>query len=66
MPLTLADVKHLETEMVRRIENNMREPTDPDYDEGGPEPVMTSLGYVDLWIDGEVVQNGQVIFTLEP
>lgn len=37
---------------------------DPE-DEGGPEDVMTSLGYVQLWRDGDVVQHGTVIYKLE-
>ena len=37
---------------------------DPE-DEGGPEDVMTNLGYVELWRDGDVVQYGTVIFKLK-
>jgi hypothetical protein len=37
---------------------------DPE-DEGGPEDVMTNLGYVQLWRDGEIVFGGLVIFKLE-
>lgn len=63
--LSRADVAHLTGELRRRLEDNMRESDDPDYDEGGPEPVMTSLGYVDLWMDGEVIRDGLVIYTLD-
>ena len=45
---------HLLECLERRKEDNARQEDDPEYDEGGPEDVMTSLGYVSLWIDGEV------------
>ena len=35
-----------------------------EHDEGGPEVVTTSIGYVELWLDGEVVANGRVIYKL--
>jgi hypothetical protein len=38
---------------------------DDEEDDGGPEDVMTSLGYVELWRDGDVVQHGTVIYKLE-
>lgn len=62
--LTAEDIAHLETEVARRREDNMRDPSDPEYDEGGPEPVMTSLGYVDIWVDGDVICNGTTIYTV--
>jgi hypothetical protein len=37
---------------------------DPE-DEGGPEDVMTNLGYVQLWRDGEIVFGGLVIYKLK-
>jgi hypothetical protein len=40
------------------------EAMDPDsYD--GPEVVMTSIGLVDLWLDGEITGYGRIIYTLE-
>lgn len=62
--LSRADVAHLTGELRRRLEDNMRDTGDEEYDEGGSEPVMTSLGYVDLWMDGEVVSDGLVIHVL--
>lgn len=46
MKLTKSDIEHLREEL-----NAMR--SDDDLADG-PEPVMTSIGYVDLWSDGEV------------
>ena len=63
--LTAEDIAHLEAEVARRREDNMRDPSDPEYDKGGPEPVMTSLGYVDIWVDGDVICNGTTIHTIE-
>ena len=34
-----------------------------EYD--GPETVMLSTGYADVWLDGEVTQHGVVIVTLD-
>lgn len=34
-------------------------------DDDGPEVVMTSLGYVELWIDGDVCAYGEVIWNVE-
>jgi hypothetical protein len=51
--LTEDDIAHLTEECERR--NGDAE------DEGGPEPVMTSIGYVDLWKDGDVITNGVTI-----
>lgn len=34
-------------------------------DDGGPEPIMTSRGYADVWIDGEVTIHGSVWFRLD-
>jgi hypothetical protein len=31
----------------------------------GPEVVMTSLGYVELWIDGDVCAYGEVIWNVQ-
>lgn len=36
-----------------------------DYDNDGPEVVVTSLGYVELWIDGDVCAYGEVIWNVE-
>jgi hypothetical protein len=36
---------------------------DPDTD--GPEVVMTSLGYAEVWPDGDIVFNGRVLTTVE-
>lgn len=33
--------------------------------EGGSYDVMTSIGYVGLWNDGEVTWNGMVIYQLD-
>jgi len=30
----------------------------------GPEDVMTSIGYVELWLDGDVVSRGNLILNL--
>jgi hypothetical protein len=30
----------------------------------GPEDVMTSVGYVELWLDGDVVSHGNLILNL--
>ena len=60
--LTAADLDTLSLALVRRRHDHEdREPSDPDYDEGGPEPVMTSIGYVDLWLDGQVTNRGREI-----
>lgn len=55
--LSRADVACLTGELRRRLED--------EEDDGGPECVMTSLGYVDLWRDGEVIRDGLVIHTLD-
>ena len=64
--LTAADLDTLSLALVRRRHDHEdREPSDPDYDEGGPEPVMTSIGYVDLWLDGDVIAYGATIANLD-
>jgi hypothetical protein len=55
--LTGADIVRLGECLASRLED--------DEDDGGPEDVMTSLGYVQLWCDGDVVQHGTVIYKLE-
>lgn len=64
--LTDADLTHLSRELSRRQEDHAQDPGSPHYDEGGPEPVMTSIGYVDLWIDGDVIANGALLATVDP
>ena len=63
--LTAHDYAHLDATITRRRADNARDPSDPDYDEGGPEDVMTSIGYVQVWIDGYVVQNGEIIESID-
>lgn len=36
-----------------------------DADADGPEVVMVSIGYVDLWSDGQVQSHGVTIWTVE-
>lgn len=55
--LTDSDIAHLSEVLAARL-------SDPD-DDGGPEVVMCSLGYVELWRDGEVVYGGCVVATVE-
>ena len=55
--LTEEDIEWLEECLSARLED--------EDDDGGPEDVMTSLGYVELWRDGDVVQYGTVIFKLK-
>ena len=55
--LTGEDIEWLEECLASRLED--------EEDDGGPEDVMTSLGYVELWRDGDVVQYGTVIFKLK-
>ena len=55
--LTEDDIEWLEECLASRL--------DDEDDDGGPEDVMTSLGYVQLWRDGDVVQHGTVIYKLE-
>ena len=55
--LTEDDIEWLEECLSARLED--------EDDDGGPEDVMTSLGYVELWRDGEIVYNGTVIYKLE-
>ena len=55
--LTEEDIEWLEECLASRLED--------EDDDGGPEDVMTSLGYVELWRDGDVVQYGTVIYKLE-
>ena len=55
--LTEEDIEWLEECLASRLED--------EDDDGGPEDVMTSLGYVELWRDGEIVYNGTVIYKLE-
>ena len=59
--LTERDIEWLREHLARRIENHERCTDDPEYDEGGPEPVMTSIGYVDLWIDGDACAHGAIL-----
>lgn len=57
--LTERDLEHLMDEYEEML-------TDPErMEEGGYDDVMTSIGYVQLWTDGEVVANGQLIVVLE-
>lgn len=51
--LTAADEEHLEAILARRL-------ADPE-DEGGPEEAMTSIGYVEIWKDGDVIYHGERI-----
>ena len=60
-PLTPDDIAHLRSVWSKRVDDNAREPTDEDYDEGGPETVSTSIGYVDVWLDGDVTSHGATI-----
>lgn len=53
--LTKRDLKHLLEEYNAQI----AEPGPEEYD--GPIDVMTSLGYVLLWSDGDVSMHGEVI-----
>ncbi len=55
----------LTTEDLAHLANALRARLEDEEDEGGPEPVMTSLGYVDLWRDGEIMSFGRVIATIE-
>ena len=56
MKLTQADIAHL-AECWEALQD------DPEnYD--GPEDVMTSIGYVWLFLDGDVVSYGECIFSL--
>lgn len=59
--LTEDDIEWLEECLSARLEDE----EDEEEDDGGPEDVMTSLGYVELWRDGDVVQHGTVIYKLE-
>lgn len=63
--LTSDDLEHLSQALARRIEDNQRDEADEDYDEGGPEVVVTSIGYVDLWLDGEVTAGGTLLAKLD-
>jgi hypothetical protein len=60
--LTVHDMNHLYKIWQKRVDDNQRPEDDSNYDEGaGPEPVMVSFGYVDVWIDGEVTWKNHVI-----
>jgi len=51
--LTADDIEHLrECWFVAREDDTL---------DDGPEPVMTSVGYVDLWSDGEVTAHGETL-----
>ena len=54
--LTASDIEWCR-QVCRELQN------DPDTD--GPEVVMTSLGYAEVWSDGDIVFNGRVIATVE-
>ena len=51
--LTPGDIKHC-----REVWMDLAE------DEDGPEVVMTSIGYVEVWNDGEVVSFGETLTTI--
>jgi hypothetical protein len=57
MTLTDDDKQHLHEEYQYMLAD------EEDYD--GPETVMVSCGYVDLWIDGDVVAHGRTIWNVE-
>lgn len=56
--LTEHDKQHLRDEYEEIL-------LDASTDIDGPEVVMTSLGYVELWIDGDVCAYGEVIWNVE-
>lgn len=53
--LTKRDINHLRDELRGMWSDEDR------HNEGGSDVVMTSIGYVDLWTDGEVSAYGRVI-----
>ena len=55
--LTAEDIRHLSERLAARL-------ADPE-DEGGPEDVMTSIGYVGLWKDGDITVNGRFLPSYE-
>lgn len=48
--LTGSDIRHIAATVRRRL---LEDDTD------GPEPIMTSLGYVDVWTDGTTSATGR-------
>lgn len=65
--LTRADIESLTEDWSRRKLDNARDYNygDEEDEDDGPEVCMTSLGYVELWLDGEIVSGGVVLTTLE-
>lgn len=59
MTLTLDD--H-DKQHLRESYDNMQEYWEYDYD--GPETIVTSLGYVYLWDDGDVTFNNELIWNV--
>jgi hypothetical protein len=54
------DVRHLAHELAEKLWNG------EGYEDDGPEVVMTSVGYVDLYSDGSVGGYGRILWELDP
>ena len=63
MQLTTEDMQHLRNEL-RELRLWAGEDESEDSPLNGPEVVMTSIGYVNLWSDGEVDFHGTTIATV--
>ena len=59
------DVAHLRQEWQRRVQEDEKEQAKGLPSDGGPEDVMTSLGYVGMWLGGDVTANGVTLINLE-
>jgi hypothetical protein len=55
------DVRHLALELAEKLWDG-----DGFEEDDGPEVVVTSIGYVDLYSDGSVSGYGRIIWELDP